>query len=67
MLRTLPIYMKTIDLLSILETGARAVYAWQERADQRHQLASLDDRMLSDIGLDRMAIATETGKPFWRA
>lgn len=67
MLRTLPIYMKTIDVLSIIEGLGRAVYAWQERADQRHQLANLDDRMLADIGVDRVTIAAETGKPFWRA
>ena len=40
---------------------------WQERAEQRHALAELDDRLLRDIGLDRVAAAHEARKPFWRA
>lgn len=67
MIRTLPIYIKAVDLTSIIESAARVVYAWQERAEQRHQLASLDDRVLADMGLDRMAVAAECAKPFWRA
>jgi uncharacterized protein YjiS (DUF1127 family) len=67
MIRTLPFYIKAIDVVSLLETVARVLYAWQERAAQRHHLASLDDRLLRDMGLDRMAIATEIEKPFWRS
>ena len=40
---------------------------WQERATQRHTLATLDDRLLEDMGLDRGAAAAEAAKPFWRA
>lgn len=40
---------------------------WQERAEQRHALAELDDRLLRDIGLDRVAAAHEARKPFWKA
>ena len=39
---------------------------WQDRAVQRRHLASLDDRMLKDIGLDRADVIRETYKPFWR-
>jgi len=39
---------------------------WQERARQRHDLRSLDDRMLSDIGLSRADVEGECTKPFWR-
>lgn len=40
---------------------------WQERALMRHRLASLDDRMLDDMGLTRAAVEAEAAKPFWRA
>lgn len=67
MLRTLPLYIKTVDIVSMLEAFAKVVYTWQERAEQRRHLAMLDDRLLRDAGLDRMAVAREIGKPFWRA
>ena len=41
------------------------VFTWQERARERHDLATLDERMLSDVGLDRGRIWRETQKPFW--
>lgn len=41
--------------------------AWQERAAQRHHLASLDERGLKDVALSRADIAPEIAKPFWRA
>ncbi len=39
---------------------------WQRRANQRHALAHLDDRMLRDLGLSRSEAAWESRKPFWR-
>ncbi|MCC2665003.1 MAG: hypothetical protein K0R41_1133 [Geminicoccaceae bacterium] len=39
---------------------------WQERARQRHQLQSLSDHMLHDIGLGRADVEAEGSKPFWR-
>ena len=39
---------------------------WRERAQQRHALARLDDRMLRDIGLSRADVYCEYRKPFWR-
>ena len=42
------------------------LYTWQERANQRAHLAALDDRLLSDAGLTRSDVETETAKPFWR-
>ncbi len=38
---------------------------WQERARERHQLASLNDIMLRDIGLTRVDVERECQKPFW--
>lgn len=44
-----------------------ALYTWQERATMRRRLLSLDDRMLSDMGLTRADAEREGLKPFWRA
>jgi uncharacterized protein YjiS (DUF1127 family) len=39
---------------------------WPQRARDRAQLASLDDRMLRDIGLTRADAEFLSNKPFWR-
>ncbi len=44
-----------------------ALSEWQERSAQRRRLAAFDNRMLSDIGIDRATAAAEAGKPFWRS
>ncbi len=40
---------------------------WQERATERHALAALDTRLLTDMGLTPADVAREVAKPFWRA
>ncbi len=47
---------------AILET----LVTWQERDRQRRHLASLDDRMLRDIGISRADAEHEAAIPFWR-
>ena len=42
------------------------ILLWQERADQRVHLASLDNHALRDIGLSRADVERETSLPFWR-
>jgi uncharacterized protein YjiS (DUF1127 family) len=42
------------------------VIAWRERARGRRLLASFDDRMLRDIGIDRARIEKESASSFWR-
>ena len=51
---------------SFLLSAIDLLMRWQERADQRHALAELDDRLLRDIGLDRVAARREARKPFWQ-
>lgn len=51
------------DAMALLELVA----TWQDRARQRHHLASLTDRELADIGLHRTDIQIELDKPFWRS
>ena len=38
-----------------------------ERQRTRRDLASLDDRMLRDIGLSRYEVEMELRRPWWRA
>lgn len=50
-------WRRTIELLR----------AWRMRARSREELATMDERMLTDIGLTRSAALFEASKPFWRA
>ncbi len=40
---------------------------WRDRARQRRQLATLDDRLLADIGISRCDVMRECDKHFWEA
>lgn len=52
----------TLDAVAILDTLSE----WQQRANDRQCLRTMDDRMLSDIGLSRADVEREASKPFWR-
>ena len=39
---------------------------WLERAHGRRVLATLDERMLADIGVDHATARMESRKPFWK-
>lgn len=52
--------------LAVASWILRRLIVWQERAEQRHALAMLDDHQLKDIGLTRVQIVHEISKPFWR-
>ena len=39
---------------------------WARRAYERRQLAQLDSRELSDLGISHGERMTELAKPFWR-
>lgn len=51
---------------TIMQFVGASLLQWQQRADQRTHLGTLDDRLLKDIGLSRADIEPEVSKPFWR-
>ena len=55
------------QILAAAVRGFEILLLWQSRANQRHALARLDDRMLRDLGLSRSEAVWESRKPFWRA
>lgn len=54
--------LRALDLVALLER----LCEWHERAMQRRLLMTLDDRMLSDVGLSRAEVEAEYRKPPWR-
>jgi uncharacterized protein YjiS (DUF1127 family) len=43
-----------------------AVVEWWRRTRGRREMMTLDEHQLKDLGLSRMDVAREAGKPFWR-
>lgn len=69
-LQTIPTYMlpqtRRLPVLAALAiTFARIVVIWDTRRRTRAHLATLDDRMLDDIGLTRAEAGREAARPFW--
>ena len=50
----------------VLWRAAETVLLWHERVRSRRILASLDDRMLRDVGIDQATARRESAMPFWR-
>lgn len=53
-------------LVGVLVRLVERAISWDERARDRRLLASLDDRMLRDIGIDRGAVENAGTTWFWR-
>jgi uncharacterized protein YjiS (DUF1127 family) len=53
-------------LQAALTVAADTISTWRERVRMRRQLLLLDDRLLRDIGIDRLQARSEAEKPFWR-
>jgi uncharacterized protein YjiS (DUF1127 family) len=53
--------------LAVVEVVLAFVRVWRQRRRNRSQLAAMSERELQDIGICRLEIANEIGKPFWRA
>ena len=60
-----PLAVFAAYFLSLPTRLADAMFAWQERIDERHRLMTLDDRALQDVGLSRADVEKEAEKPFW--
>ena len=52
-----------LSLRAVFET----MFLWLALARSRRDLASLDDRALRDVGIDRATAAEEASKPFWQS
>ncbi len=50
----------------VVSAGWTTLEMWQDRANQRHRLLEMDDRMLRDVGLSRADAEREGRKPFWK-
>ena len=53
--------------IAMIRGGLDLAVAWQQRGRERRHLASLDERMLRDLGVSRSDATRESAKPFWRA
>ena len=51
----------------ILDLIVATLREWRRRRGARRELASLDERMLRDIGLDPGVVDYEVSQSFWRA
>lgn len=66
-----PALPATQDLINKASGHVTAAFGrllvWQRRYRDRQHLASLDARMLDDIGLTEADVEIESRKPFWHA
>ncbi len=49
-----------------LKKVSMTIGTWSSRSKDRRQLAQMSDRLLTDIGLNRVDIAVEINKYFWQ-
>lgn len=54
-------------IFSIMEDMVETLRTWKERAEKRHELTRLNDRMLQDIGITRIDVYHELQKKVWEA
>ncbi len=47
-------------------TTKNTLSVWRRRSNDRHQLASMDSRLLDDIGLTHADVLRESKKLFWQ-
>jgi uncharacterized protein YjiS (DUF1127 family) len=62
----MPRAMAAEALVGVGSEFARVLGVWWDRIRQRREMARLDDRMLTDIGMSRIEAMREINKPFWK-
>lgn len=60
--RALPLRQSRITLQSVW----KLLRLWRQNSRTRRQLAALDERLLSDVGISHGERMEELNKPFWR-
>ncbi|MBP2302253.1 DUF1127 domain-containing protein [Azospirillum picis] len=56
----------TSPFAHVIEAATNMLGLWRQRIVTRRELGYLDDRMLQDIGFNRLDAEREMSKPFWR-
>ncbi len=51
----------------VVSAAFETLLAWQQHSFDRGHLASLDHRLIQDMGMTRSDVAYEVAKPFWRS
>ena len=59
-------YRHKFHVVGFLSKWANTASIWLERRRQRRALATLDDHLLRDVGLQREQARDEAAKPFWK-
>ena len=59
-------YRPLTATLGLVQNVASRMMVWEKRMVERQNLAEMDDRILRDMGIDRMAATQEAEKPFWK-
>ncbi|MCR9257330.1 MAG: DUF1127 domain-containing protein [Alphaproteobacteria bacterium] len=54
-------------ILALVAGAVETLWTWQNRADTRASLSTLDRRLMADIGVTEDMVKDEIAKPFWRA
>jgi uncharacterized protein YjiS (DUF1127 family) len=52
--------------MSFVHRFIALLQTWRQRLRGRRELATMNDRLLRDIGLTRYEVELELRKPFWR-
>lgn len=64
--RALPRILSLRTSRDTLASLKQLLRLWRQRIRTRRQLATLDDRLLADIGISHSDRMVELNKPFWR-
>ena len=61
-----PVVTPRVNWSQVLGLIVATLREWRRRRAERRELASLDERMLRDVGLDPGTVYYEASQSFWR-